>query len=82
MGFSTFSALPLINIHDVSVLSVARRMGVARKMLDAVKGKAKELDCCRITLEIRDDNTAADTLYRDYGFNDGGHPHRFLKLEI
>jgi ribosomal protein S18 acetylase RimI-like enzyme len=82
MGYSTFAARPLINIHDLAVHHSARRMGVGRKLLDAVKAKTIELGCCAITLEIRDDNIAAQKLYRDYGFHDDGVPHRFWKLKV
>jgi ribosomal protein S18 acetylase RimI-like enzyme len=82
VGFSTFTAKPLINIHDLAVIPTARRMGVGRKLIDAVAEMAKSLDCCVVTLEVRDDNPAARKLYTDYGFNDGGTPHRFWKLKV
>jgi ribosomal protein S18 acetylase RimI-like enzyme len=81
-GFSTFAAKPLINIHDLAVIPSARRMGVGRKLLDAVADKAKSLGCCAITLEVRDDNPAAQNLYQEYGFHDQGTPHRFWKLKL
>lgn len=82
LGFSTFAAKPLINIHDLAVHHTARRMGVGRLLLDAVKAKAQSLDCCVVTLEVRDDNPAAQKLYADYGFHDQGLPHRFWKLKV
>ncbi|MEZ6194070.1 MAG: GNAT family N-acetyltransferase [Phycisphaerales bacterium] len=82
LGFSTFAGRPLINIHDLAVHHSARRMGVGRKLLDAVRDHAISLGCCGVTLEIRDDNTAAWKLYADYGFHDQGHPHRFWKLKL
>ncbi len=82
LGFSTFAGRPLINIHDLAVVSSVRRMGVGRKLLDAVKAKAESLDCCAVTLEVRDDNPAARKLYANYGFHDDGIPHRFWKLKV
>jgi ribosomal protein S18 acetylase RimI-like enzyme len=82
LGFSTFAARPLINIHDLAVTPGARRMGVGKALLDSVCAKAKELGCCKVTLEVRDDNPAAKKLYTDYGFNDGGVPHRFWKIGV
>jgi ribosomal protein S18 acetylase RimI-like enzyme len=82
LGFSTFAARPLINIHDLAVTPGARRMGVGKALLDSVCAKAKELGCCKVTLEVRDDNPAARKLYTDYGFNDGGVPHRFWKIGV
>ncbi len=81
-GFSTFAAKPLINIHDLAVVTSARRMGVGRRLLDAVADKARSLGCCAVTLEVRDDNPAARSLYQSYGFHDNGIPHRFWKLKL
>ena len=81
-GFSTFAAKPLINIHDLAVAPTARRMGVGRKLLDAVVEKATSLGCCAVTLEVRDDNPAARKLYQSYGFHDQGVPHRFWKFKL
>ncbi len=82
LGFSTFAAKPLINIHDLAVVPGARRSGVGRLLLDAVTAKAKSLGCCAVTLEVRDDNPAAQKLYTDYGYHDDGIPHRFWKLKV
>ncbi len=81
-GFSTFAAKTLVNIHDLAVAPDARRLGVGRKLLDAVADKARSMGCCAVTLEVRDDNPAACRLYLDYGFNDHGHPHRFWKYKL
>jgi ribosomal protein S18 acetylase RimI-like enzyme len=82
LGFSTFAARPLINIHDLAVAPTARRMGVGRKLLDAVKAKAETLGCCAVTLEVREDNAGAQKLYGSYGFHDDGMPHHFWKLKV
>lgn len=81
-GFSTFAAKPLINIHDLAVAPDARRMGVGRKLLDAVADKARSMGCCAVSLEVRDDNPAARNLYENYGFSDHGCPHRFWKYKL
>ena len=39
IGFSTFAAKPLINIHDFVVLPAARGKGVGRRLLEAVEKK-------------------------------------------
>lgn len=67
-GFSTFSAKPLINIHDVAVHPEHRRQGVGRALMQAVESKAIELGCCKVTLEVDQDNQAAKQLYADLGF--------------
>ncbi len=45
VGFSTFNAKPLVNIHDVIVLACFRRRGLTKKMFDAVEEIAKEKQC-------------------------------------
>ncbi len=69
LGFSTFNARPLINIHDIFVDSSVRGMGIGSRMLDRIETKARELNCCRITLEVREDNRVARGLYRKEGFD-------------
>ena len=51
-GFSTFNARPLLNIHDLAVLPSCRGLGVGRMLLEAVERKARELGCCKLTLEV------------------------------
>jgi ribosomal protein S18 acetylase RimI-like enzyme len=68
IGFSTFAAKPLINIHDFVVLSAFRGRGVGRRLLDAIEGKARELGCCKLTLEVMDNNHRALRMYEAAGF--------------
>lgn len=68
VGFSSFRGKPLVNIHDIAVSPAARGQGVGRKLLAAVEADARELGCCRVTLEVRSDNTRAAGLYRSVGF--------------
>lgn len=68
LGFSTFNARPLINIHDIFVAPAARGLGIGKKLMETVEAKARALDCCRITLEVREDNHVARGLYRKFGF--------------
>jgi len=70
VGFSTFNARPLINIHDLGVNSAMRGKGVGAAMLERIERKARELGCCRITLEVRADNHPARGLYRKFGFSE------------
>ena len=68
VGFTTFAAKPLINIHDFVVLPASRGKGVGRRLLDAVEGKARELGCCKLTLEVMDNNHHALRMYQAAGF--------------
>lgn len=69
VGFSSFKAKPLINVHDLAVLPELRGQGVGRKLLLAVQAKAEALGCCKITLEVREDNHRARELYTKLGFD-------------
>jgi ribosomal protein S18 acetylase RimI-like enzyme len=68
IGFSTFAAKPLINIHDCMVLPEFRGRGVGRHLLEAVEAKACELGCCKLTLEVMDNNHRALRAYEAAGF--------------
>jgi ribosomal protein S18 acetylase RimI-like enzyme len=68
IGFSTFAAKPLINIHDFVVLSALRGKGVGRRLLEAIEGKAQELGCCKLTLEVMHNNHRALRMYEAAGF--------------
>ena len=70
-GFSTFRARPLINIHDLAVLREHRGRGVGRKLLEAVERKARDLGCCKLTLEVAEHNDRARRIYREAGFELG-----------
>lgn len=67
-GFSTFAAKPLVNLHDVCILPSHRCRGVGRGLLAAVEAKARELGCCKLTLEVLDQNHHALRTYTAAGF--------------
>lgn len=81
LGFSTFQAKKLINIHDLAVLPAYRGQGIGDKLLAAVQKKAKELKCCKLTLEVRDDNPAR-RLYERFGFEEDDPSMWFLTKEF
>ena len=62
------AAKPLINIHDCMVLPAFRGNGVGRRLLEAVEGKARELGCCKLTLEVMEKNDRALRAYEAAGF--------------
>lgn len=68
VGFSTFHAKPLINIHDFMVLEGFRGQGVGRALLGEIETIARKMDCCKITLEVQENNTSARRLYSSFGF--------------
>jgi ribosomal protein S18 acetylase RimI-like enzyme len=67
-GFSTFAARPLINIHDLAVLPEQRGRGVGRSLLEAIARKAQALGCCKLTLEVLENNRKARRVYEAAGF--------------
>ncbi len=69
VGFSTFAARPLVNIHDLAVLEAHRGRGVGRRLLAAVEDKARRLECCKVTLEVQEHNHPARRLYEAFGFS-------------
>lgn len=80
-GLSSFRARPLLNIHDLAVLPQYHGQGVGRALLKAVEDRARRKGCCKLTLEVLDDNTRARDLYRRFGFDDvvvGKSATRFL----
>ena len=70
VGFSTFHARPLLNIHDLAVVPDRRGQGIGRALLQAAEVEARRRRCCKLTLEVRDDNVRARRLYDSLGFTD------------
>lgn len=69
VGFSTFKARPLVNVHDLAVVPGLRGSGVGRRLLDAVEAKARTLGCCKVTLEVLENNHRAMKVYTAAGFS-------------
>ena len=77
LGFSTFKAKNLLNIHDLIVKRNFRGSGIGRLLLTETARFARELDCCRLTLEVRNDNATAKRLYTSVGFGPCDDPMEF-----
>lgn len=69
-SFSTFNAAWVINVHDLAVLPTFRSKGIGEALLAAVEKKAEKTNCCKVTLEVREDNRARN-LYERMGFEYG-----------
>jgi GNAT superfamily N-acetyltransferase len=69
-GFSTFHARPLLNVHDLAVLPRFQGRGIGRSLLAAAEERARACGCCKLTLEVREDNHRARKLYFERGFRD------------
>lgn len=70
MGFSTFAARPLVNIHDVSVLPGHRGRGIARALFAAIEDEARGRGACKVTLEVLTGNQRAKDIYASLGYGD------------
>ncbi|MEX0326969.1 MAG: N-acetyltransferase family protein [Puniceicoccaceae bacterium] len=68
-GFSTFSARPLMNVHDVAVLPEQRGKGVGSALFTEIERVAKQRGCCKLTLEVLEGNERARKLYANLGFS-------------
>jgi len=71
LGYSTFRALPLLNVHDLTVHRDYRGQGLGTKLLAAVEQEAIRLGCCKLTLEVHSENVNAQRLYERVGFGCG-----------
>lgn len=68
LGFSTFAAKSLINIHDLAVRREHQGKGVGRALLRAVELEAQRRGCVKLTLEVLENNRKARGLYESLGF--------------
>jgi ribosomal protein S18 acetylase RimI-like enzyme len=68
LGFSTFKGKPLLNIHDLVVTAEYRRQGVGMALLCAIEDYAVQNGCCKLTLEVLQNNLAALNSYTKFGF--------------
>lgn len=68
VGFSTFAAKPLVNIHDLAVSEAFRGQGIGRQLLAAVEQTARDRGYCAVTLEVEQRNELAHRTYLASGF--------------
>ncbi len=67
-AFSTFACKPVVNIHDVTVSSEFRGLGLSQKMMEKVETISRERGACKLTLEVLQGNEVARNSYIKYGF--------------
>ncbi len=68
IGYSTFNARPVLNIHDLVVSPSCRGRGIGRALMEHIENAAREMHCCKVTLEVNAANRGAKKLYREIGF--------------
>ncbi len=72
LGFSTFAAAPLLNIHDFCVQPAWRGRGLARVLLAGVEAEARARGCVKVSLECHVGNARALGVYWAAGFRPSG----------
>jgi ribosomal protein S18 acetylase RimI-like enzyme len=70
VGYSTFAAAPLVNIHDICVLAPHRGRGIASALFARIEAEARARGACKITLEVLSGNDNAKRLYKSLGYGD------------
>lgn len=80
INFSTFAAKPYINIHDFVVHKDFRGKHVGKNLMQGILDRAREMDCAKVNLEVREDNHIAQGLYRQFGFEAGTPKMLFWQL--
>lgn len=68
-GFSSFACKPILNIHDMAVMPKYRGRGLSRALLAKAQEIAVQLGSCKLTLEVLEGNTIAQSAYRAFGFD-------------
>jgi ribosomal protein S18 acetylase RimI-like enzyme len=71
LGFSTFTAKPLLNVHDLAVDPEFRGRGIGKMLLGEAEKTARDLGCCKLTLEVLEFNEVAVRTYKSFGFDPG-----------
>jgi len=69
-GFSTFTCRPVLKIHDAIVLAEHRGKQILNHLLLAAENIARERGCSKMTLEVFEGNSAAQSAYKKFGFSD------------
>ncbi len=70
VNFSTFKVKPYLYIHDIVVLNEYRQNGIGKALMQKLIEVSEERNYCKITLEVREDNTLAQSLYKSKGFEE------------
>ena len=68
LGFSTIACRPLMYIHDFAVLDGYRGKKISQLLLAKIETYSVNKNCCKITLEVLENNHAAKKAYQNYGF--------------
>ncbi len=82
INFSTWQAMPLINIHDFVVSPDFRGTGMGIFLLKEIEEYAISNGFCRINLEVSHENLKAQKLYIKAGFKECNPPNYFWEKDL
>ncbi|MGN5151927.1 GNAT family N-acetyltransferase [Aeromonas enteropelogenes] len=80
-SFSSVAAKRIWVLNDLYVVAQARRLGVAKKLMDTAKEFAMATNARGLALETARDNTIAQRLYESLGYRKEDGYHYFLALD-
>lgn len=80
-SFSSVAAKRIWVLNDLYVAAQARRLGVAKKLMDTAKEFAMATNARGLALETARDNSAAQRLYEALGYRKEDGYHYFLALD-
>jgi len=69
-SYSTYRAKKVLNIHDFMVSSDYRGKGIGKSLLNGIEQHSRDNDYLKITLEVGENNIAAQRLYNACDYED------------
>ena len=66
-------------LENIVVAASARRMGIGKRLLDALLAEAVKTQNAAVFLEVRESNVAARSLYEKTGFQKAGRRNSYYK---
>ena len=82
VGYAGLSKLPGSDQADIQTIAVSedkRGLGIGKKLMDTLTLQATELGAKEIFLEVRADNSAAQKLYKIFGFKQIGTRKKYYQ---
>jgi ribosomal protein S18 acetylase RimI-like enzyme len=70
INYATFRAAHYLNVHDLIIDPKYRNQKLGRLLMNHLIELSKNRNYCKITLEVRNDNHIAQSLYSSLGFTD------------
>ncbi len=65
---------------NIAVVPACRRMGVGRALMESLLERGRSLRLAFLTLEVRESNAAAISLYAELGFTEVGRRKKYYEM--